>query len=794
MQTGRPGDLKTLAPAYNILSSRSSPPDLPHIKKRSNACEACKKRKTKCQGTQPCEKCIQAGSQCVFAEELDRRKKLALRQAERELRTAYELLGQMVVASDNKDTAELDRLSSMIKGGFLRSEGPSSVEQKDIPTSSKEQDKDIAASQSTAASSSAGSLHDFATLNEDINRDERSRATGYIGRGSEIAWLQKLTEEVGKLSYSSESPQPQQESLPEDDMTSLSYHLDHFSFSNLTPGDPQALPTRACSDQLISIYIARVDPSFPLLNRTLFLSQCQQAFTKSEPPRRKWLTILNLVYAIGAKYMQLSEKDWTDAIDDRTFLSRAIALNADSSLLGEHADLQQVQIWVLYSIYHLASAQVNRAWHMAGRAARCAIALGLNLRGVGLNVDATSRESRTRLWWSLFILEQLLSVMTGRTPCIEWRSFSIPAPIPFDEAQFHGPQAAKFLSDPALRERTFVFTIHTPKFQIDDRNQALQAVEPNRSLYFFYMADLAVISHAAVNAVYSLHSSFGLPKCASDKIIHFQGMLRDWLSSLQPCFQFSDSNGRLKLTAPCPERIALALAFYSSQIILNRPCLTRPDMKEGTQTRYPRSPFADATALVCLQSAMDLTAILPDPPNMEWLCEMTPWWAVLHYIMQAIVILLIQLCVGPVDVQRGTMTEEGQGSVGTAEEPEEVLERAKKCLRWLHAIASRSPSSRRAFISCEHLLHRIATIHGFDLNGIPQLATLAGRTDNGSLEHYYAQRGGAQQSKSAYSDPLRETPWWGADFTYSEPDVEEQAIRPFSLDPTLLEFLETVME
>ncbi|PYH86493.1 hypothetical protein BO82DRAFT_325641 [Aspergillus uvarum CBS 121591] len=789
MQTGQTGagtgDLKTLAPAYNTLSSRLSPPDLPRIKKRSNACEACKKRKTKCQGTQPCEKCIQAESQCVFAEELDRRKKLALRQAEQELRTAYELLGQMVVASDNKDSAELDRLSTMIKGGFLRTQGPSSVEQKDL--------SDVSTSHSTTASSSAASLHDFATLNEDINRDERSRATGYIGRGSEIAWMQKLSEELNKLSFSSESPQPQQETIFEDDMTSLSYHLDHFSFPNLSPGDPQALPTRACSDQLISIYLARVDPSFPLLNRTLFLSQCQHAFTKSEPPRRKWLIILNLIYAIGAKYMQLSEKNWTDAIDDRTFLSRAIALNADSSLLGEHADLQQVQIWVLYSIYLLASAQVNRSWHMAGRAVRCAIALGLNLRGVGLNVDATSRESRTRLWWSLFVLEQLLSVMTGRTSCIEWRSFSIPAPIPFDEAQFHCPQAAEFISDPALRERTFVFTGNTPKFQIDARNQALQAVEPNRSLYFFYLADLAVISHAAVKAVYGLQS-FGLPKCASDKITHFQQMLRDWLSSLQPCFQFCDSNGRLKMTTPCPERIALALAFYSSQIILNRPCLTRPDMKEGTRTRYPRSPFADATALICLQSAIDLTAILPDLPNMDWLCEMTPWWAVLHYIMQALIILLLQLAVGPVDVQRGTMTEEGQGSVGTAEEPGVILERAKKCLRWLHAIASRSPSSRRAFISCERLLHRIAAIHGFDLEGIPQTSTLADRTANGGLQHYYAPHGSAQHSESAYSDPLREAQWWGADFTYSEPDVEEQAIRPFSLDPTLLEFLENAME
>ncbi|RAL14425.1 uncharacterized protein BO97DRAFT_387047 [Aspergillus homomorphus CBS 101889] len=779
------GELKFLAPAAGLAPSRLSPPDLPRIKKRSNACEACKRRKTKCQGTQPCEKCIQAGTQCIFAEELDRRKKLALRQAKQELHTAYDLLDQMVAALDHCDSAELDRLSSMVKEGYPRREAMTSVEQKGLSAASR------AASQSSASSSSAGSLHDIATLNEDINRDERSRATGYIGKGSEIAWLQKLNEEVSKLSYPTESPL--RAASADVDVNSLSYHLDHLSFLELAPGDPQILPPRARSDQLIGIYFQNVDPSFPLLNKTLFLSQYRYVFSKSETPRKKWLTILNLIYAIGAKYVQLCERVWTDAVDDRTFLARALALNADQSLLGEHADLQQVQIWVLYAIYHLASAQINRAWHMAGWAARCAIALGLNLRGVSPNVDATSRESRTRLWWSLFNLEQLLSVMTGRTSCLDWRSSSIPAPFPFDEQHFQDPQVAMFLADLLLREKRYAFTVHTPRSSIGTRNQTLQTIEPSRSLYFFHLTDLAMISHVAVKSVYSLQSCAGIPKGSRENITQYQQMLKDWLASLQSYFRFTGSNGRPMVTEPCQERVTLALAFYSFQIILTRPYLTRPDVKEGTRVRYPRSPFGDATSLICLQSAMDLVSIFPDRPDVKWLCEMTPWWAVLHYIMQALIILLIQLCVGPVGVLKGDKVEGGQGAVGTTEEPEAILEVSKKCLRWLHAIGSRSPSSRRAFITCERLLRRIATIHGFNPDGIPQASTLADRTAQIGVEHYYARHDHLQQPDPAHGDQMRET-WWGADFTYSEPDTEEQMFLPFSLDPTLLEFLENAIE
>ncbi|KAL4781043.1 hypothetical protein BJX76DRAFT_336285, partial [Aspergillus varians] len=76
--------LRVLAPFHRDDRSRPSLP-LPKRTKRSNACMACKARKSKCGGGQPCYKCIEIGSECIFAVGLDRRRKYAQRHAEQEL-------------------------------------------------------------------------------------------------------------------------------------------------------------------------------------------------------------------------------------------------------------------------------------------------------------------------------------------------------------------------------------------------------------------------------------------------------------------------------------------------------------------------------------------------------------------------------------------------------------------------------------------------------------------------------------------------------------------------------------
>jgi hypothetical protein len=68
-------------------------------------------------------------------------------------------------------------------------------------------------------------------------------------------------------------------------------------------GDPRLLPPKAWAARLMNIFFSSADHFFPMINRSLFHSQFDRAFSQSSPePTRKWLTVLNLSLAIGARY------------------------------------------------------------------------------------------------------------------------------------------------------------------------------------------------------------------------------------------------------------------------------------------------------------------------------------------------------------------------------------------------------------------------------------------------------------------------------------------------------------
>ncbi|KAJ6088034.1 hypothetical protein N7499_004216 [Penicillium canescens] len=53
-------------------------------------------------------------------------------------------------------------------------------------------------SPSSDSNSSIGSLRDMDSVNEDLDRSQASRATGYIGESSEAAWIQRLLSKATK--------------------------------------------------------------------------------------------------------------------------------------------------------------------------------------------------------------------------------------------------------------------------------------------------------------------------------------------------------------------------------------------------------------------------------------------------------------------------------------------------------------------------------------------------------------------------------------------------------------------
>ena len=205
---------------------------------------------------------------------------------------------------------------------------------------------------STSSSSSLGSLEDVDLASEDFNRDEQSRATGHMGKNSEVVWMQRLDTETKTADDDNVSIG--------DSLASMNYHLDDRMLPARAVQNPFILPPKPLSDRLLQIYLDRVQISMPFIRRDLFCDQHRRCYIRgSVNPGRKWLAIFNLVLAIGCVFSRLNEEDILDA-DENIFFARAQSLCAPETILYEHDDLQQVQAEGLLAFFYLTISQINR--------------------------------------------------------------------------------------------------------------------------------------------------------------------------------------------------------------------------------------------------------------------------------------------------------------------------------------------------------------------------------------------------------------------------------------------------
>lgn len=236
-------------------------------------------------------------------------------------------------------------------------------------------------------SAGVGSTGAVDRIEEDFNRSEEARNTGFMGKNSEITWLQKLRQEnkfcsptgpeseeefskkTGGASplFSNRSPGSERRKTMPDAFEGFSvhdssYHLDDFSIFVPEAIDRFEIPSRETADLLFNAYLESVHPSFPIIGKTTFSSQYRKFMERlSTNPGERWLAILNMIFAIGAKYSHLVQAEWRgDERDHLIYFSRARLLSLNGSTIFNHPDLQQVQVSGLIAFYLLATSQINR--------------------------------------------------------------------------------------------------------------------------------------------------------------------------------------------------------------------------------------------------------------------------------------------------------------------------------------------------------------------------------------------------------------------------------------------------
>lgn len=321
------------------------------------ACESCRQRKTKCSGDTPvCRQCRELRVSCHYPvgwREKTKKQVENLSDKAQEYENLLKELGGMV------STSAADRIKSLLDKYGLDVDYSSTSN----PSHSVTPQDELPDADDVSSPSSIGSLEAIDRVEEDLNRNENARATGYMGKNSEVTWMQRLQREAEHRSQGLPgSLEPGQSKRQDDDLAlhAVNYHLDDLDIST-GPVETYAVPPRNLADHYFDNYLRTVHPFFPIISRPLFTAQYKTFFDSKAQPGDKWLAILNMIFAIGAKHAALIEAPWRgDDKDHLVYLTRARSLSMNGDTLFSHPDLQQVQVEGLIAFYLLSSDQINR--------------------------------------------------------------------------------------------------------------------------------------------------------------------------------------------------------------------------------------------------------------------------------------------------------------------------------------------------------------------------------------------------------------------------------------------------
>jgi hypothetical protein len=351
----------------------------------------------------------------------------------------------------------------------------------------------------------------------------------------------------------------------------------------------------------------------------------------------------------------------------------------------------------------------------------------MNMRNDSNELKDSLKEIRYRLWWGLYTLEHRLCNMTGRVNSIMDDHTTTPLPVPLEEELFESEEGRSLLSKARQQgDRAPSSNPHTPnadstpsadssrsQTKVTSRSPSMPSsgnggdmewakdVQPNSSLYFLHLVQLTRVTQNIFHSLYNPTSIKGTWSEVQGKIKDLDERLEYWYRKLPQAFAF---RRKQRERGSYEFRLNLGFFFYSTKMTVHRPCLCRLDRKIAGQSNKSLE-FNRNSAAACVEAAMEMLQLIPDEPNAVGLISVGPWWSILHWLVQATTVLMLE-----VSFRANHMPEEADN----------ILEACKKSIRWLHALAEDNLSARRAWAMCNSLFRESAKKIGREIDDLPQ--------------------------------------------------------------------------
>ena len=338
--------------------------------------------------------------------------------------------------------------------------------------------------------------------------------------------------------------------------------------------------------------------------------------------------------------------------------------------------------------------------------------------------------------------------MTGRPTSFSETDCNAPAPLPLDEDSLPGTDASDTQNLVLLRRlssqdsRPTEGGVSTPSSTgysnkpktspVDSMSSASQERKqvfvPCNALYFSYHTALSNFTNEVLNRLYRADAMTKSWADTQSTIAALNSKLEKWRAELPSVFDFTKKQRDQQFLR---HRMSLGFFYYSTSIIVNRPCLCRVDRKIENQSGKAQD-FNRETAMKCVHAPRDMLEMLPQEPNAVGLYTVAPWWCLVHFFVQAATVLMLELSFR---------------SYHMPNEVEEIFQSAKKAIDWLRSFSQEDEAAKRAWSLCDEMLRKVAPKVG---RSVPQALNYQDHSDH----HGYA----ADQTQGMDVDPDAQEP------------------------------------
>ncbi|CAO2652394.1 Nn.00g006770.m01.CDS01 [Neocucurbitaria sp. VM-36] len=369
----------------------------------------------------------------------------------------------------------------------------------------------------------------------------------------------------------------------------------------LADTSPHALPPPEHGQELLESYFDRVHPFCPMIDERKFWSTYLYGNRKDSP----WLGLLNMVFALGSLAALTADNEAHYVYFNRS--RQHFSLESFGS--GNLEVLQALAIMSGYYMHYLN--RPNEAHSLMGGTLRMATALGLHreysertdvsqqFMAPG-EEDSISPEMRRRIWWSLFCLDAWASTTTGR---------------------------------PSLGRMGPSITVMRPGTAAG----AIQTIPPPNSPQYIEQLKILPLIHASVFCHIATRIQDRLvesPLLSSVETASYDAQILKWYDELPSILSNPEE--------PCPEflrrvRIVMKWRYQNIRIVLHRPILLTTALRRGawaTLTAEEKVAVGKCR-LIALKTIEDI--------SQECMPDLISGWNAVWFCFQACMVPLVSL-------------------------------------------------------------------------------------------------------------------------------------------------------